>query len=71
VKLALKLLILAILVASVAAFCGGWKWTAKPKTTKALAYAYAITPLDTSAPISSTSPDTSVTTDGWTWDTGE
>jgi hypothetical protein len=70
-KLALKLLILVTLVASVAALCGGWKWAAKPKATKALAYAFASAPVDANAPISSTSPGTAVTTDGWTWDTGE
>ena len=65
---ALKLLILIAVIVTLAG-PAGWKWSAKPKTTKALAY--MIAPADRSAPVSSTSPDTSLSPDGWTWDAGE
>jgi hypothetical protein len=63
---ALKLLILMAVIVTVAALCGGWKWAAKPKATKALA-AYAIAPAGAADPLSSSIPDTSLNPDGWTW----
>ena len=63
-KLPPKLLILMALVLTVAV-PAGWKWAAKPKTTKALSYALA--PATANVPLSSTTPDASLSPDGWTW----
>jgi hypothetical protein len=67
-KTPLKLLILIAVIMTIAV-PAGWKWADKPKATKALTYAVA--PADANAPNPITTPDTSFSPDGWTWDTGE
>ena len=63
-KLPLKLLILIALVVTVAV-PAGWKWAAPAKTRQALSHALA--PAGANVPLSSTTPDTSFSPDGWTW----
>jgi hypothetical protein len=63
-KLPLKLLILMAVVLTVAV-PAGWKWAAKPKATKSLSYTFA--PAAVNVPLSSTTPETSLSPDGWTW----
>jgi hypothetical protein len=56
-KVPLKLLILIAVIVTIAV-PAGWKWAAKPKVTRALAY--EIAPADATAPDAITSPDPSL-----------
>ena len=80
----LKLLILTAILVAVAGLCAGWKWDANSGKKRATDYtlvadpnslsdtsadtSITLTPADPNGSASSTSPDTSFTTDGWTWD---
>jgi cytoskeletal protein RodZ len=60
IKVALKLLIVMAILVAVAGLCGGWKWTAKPTSTKSAAE-YTLAPADANGSASSTPADTTIT----------